>query len=325
MYPVPRNFRCVEVDRIRPQEREVALAFLRCPDLTLDHVAGAKRETPDLRGRDIDVVRAGDIVDVGRAQEAEPVLENLEHALAVDRHVGLGQPLENGEDQIRLLERAGAVDAEFLGVSQQFGRRPPLQLGQVDGRQGLARRLRLDGLARCVVPRRLLARLVLPRALMVAAALFTGGVLALSVVTGAMIPLLIVPAVAWALVPISLLARLPGRTRLARLPGHVFARLGLRFDRQWRRNRHGLPRSGGAWPAPSEPRARAAETDLLLARRCPQRPRCTRSLAGGRPRLRRGVGAAAGMMPARASPEPGMSSVESVMQRSWMGRGRARQ
>ena len=48
----------LEVDRVHLDEREVALVLLGRADLAADGVAGAQVELADLRGRDVDVVRA---------------------------------------------------------------------------------------------------------------------------------------------------------------------------------------------------------------------------------------------------------------------------
>ena len=63
----------LEVDRLDLDQREVALAFLRRPDLPGHRVAGLQVELADLRRRDVDVVGARQVVVVGRAQEAEAV------------------------------------------------------------------------------------------------------------------------------------------------------------------------------------------------------------------------------------------------------------
>ena len=131
MDPVPRALRRIEVDRVDLEQGEVALALLGRADLAIDEVAGAQAEAPDLARRHVDVIRPGQIVDVRRAQEAEAVLQDLQHALAVDRNAALGQALERREHEIGLAQRAGVLDPEFLGVFQQFCRRAPLQLGQV--------------------------------------------------------------------------------------------------------------------------------------------------------------------------------------------------
>ena len=121
----------VEVDGVDPQQREVALALLGRSHLAVDHVAGAQPEAADLARRHVDVVGPGHVVDVRRAQKAEAVLQDLEHALAVDRHAALGQALERRKHQIRLAQHARVLDPELLGIGEQLGRRAALELGQV--------------------------------------------------------------------------------------------------------------------------------------------------------------------------------------------------
>src|SRR5690606_21414976 len=69
--------RRVVVDLSDLEEREIPLAVLRRPDQTRDGVARSQVETPDLAGRDVDVVGARKIGAVRRAQEAEAVLQYL--------------------------------------------------------------------------------------------------------------------------------------------------------------------------------------------------------------------------------------------------------
>ena len=65
------DLRRFEVDVLDLQQGKVALAFLGRADLAGDRVAGAQVEAPDLRGRDVDVVRTGQVVVIRRAQESE--------------------------------------------------------------------------------------------------------------------------------------------------------------------------------------------------------------------------------------------------------------
>src|SRR5690606_6130089 len=90
---VLRRLRRLAIDRGDLVEREVALAVLRRTDLADDVVTRAQVETADLRGRDVDVVRTGEIARVGRAQEAESVGQDFEHAFAGDAVGGTGQRL----------------------------------------------------------------------------------------------------------------------------------------------------------------------------------------------------------------------------------------
>ena len=56
---VARHFWIFIIDLLDLEQRKVPFALLRRPDLPGHNVAGAQIETPDLRGRDIDIVGTG--------------------------------------------------------------------------------------------------------------------------------------------------------------------------------------------------------------------------------------------------------------------------
>jgi hypothetical protein len=99
------------VDELDLEEGEVLLAVLRRPDLAADDVAGAHAEAADLRGRDVDVVRAGQVVVLGRAEEAEAFGQHLEDAFAEEQAVLLGLLLDDLVDNLLLLEAHDLLDA----------------------------------------------------------------------------------------------------------------------------------------------------------------------------------------------------------------------
>ena len=111
----------LEIDRVDLEQREIALALLRAADRAVDGVAGAQAESPDLRGRDVDVVRTGQVVRIGRAQEAEAVLQHLDDAGADDLDLARGQLLEDREHQLLLAHGAGVLDLELFGEGDEFG------------------------------------------------------------------------------------------------------------------------------------------------------------------------------------------------------------
>ena len=110
----------LEVDGVDFDQREVALAFLGRPDLAGDGVAGAQIETADLRGRDVDVVGAGQIVVLGRAQEAEAVGQAFEHAFGEDQSALFGLRLQDLEDQLLLAQTGGAGTPISLATWLRF-------------------------------------------------------------------------------------------------------------------------------------------------------------------------------------------------------------
>ena len=121
----------LEVDRLDLDQREVALAFLRRADLAADGVARVQVELADLRRRDVDVVGTGEVVVVGRAQEAEAVRQHLEHALGEEHAALLGPAAQDLEDQILLAQPGGAGDVEVLGHLRELLHAHFLERGQV--------------------------------------------------------------------------------------------------------------------------------------------------------------------------------------------------
>ena len=118
----------LEVDRVDLEQREVALAVLGAADLAFDGIAGAQRKAADLRGRDVDVVGARQVVGVGRAQEAEAVLQHFDHAGADDLGILGGQLLEDRKHLLLLAHGAGGLDPDLLGEAQQLRRRLGLEV-----------------------------------------------------------------------------------------------------------------------------------------------------------------------------------------------------
>ncbi len=125
---VLRRFRVFEVDLADLEQGEVALAVLGAADLAFDRVARAQREAADLRGRDVDVVGTGQVVGVGRAQEAEAVLQHLDDAGAGDFDLFGGELLQRREHQLLLAHGAGVLDAGLLREAQHLRRRLELQV-----------------------------------------------------------------------------------------------------------------------------------------------------------------------------------------------------
>ena len=101
-------FRRFEVDGLDLDQREILLAFVRRPHVAADGVAGLQIELADLRGRDVDVVGAGQIVVVGRAEEAVAVGQDFQHAFGEDVAFFFALRLKDLEDQVLLAEAAGA-------------------------------------------------------------------------------------------------------------------------------------------------------------------------------------------------------------------------
>ena len=123
----------LEVDGFDLDQGEVLLAFVRRAHVAGDGVAGLEVELADLRGRDVDVVRAGQVVVVGRAQEAVAVGQDFEHAFGEDVAFFFALGLKNLEDEVLLAEAAGAGDVEAAGKFAQFGNVVFFQFGDCHG------------------------------------------------------------------------------------------------------------------------------------------------------------------------------------------------
>src|SRR5262249_37497354 len=126
------NFRIFKVDRFHFNESKVALAIFGRTDLTGDGVTGAQVELADLRGRDVDVVRAGQVVVLGRAEETETVGEAFEHALGEDEAALFRLCAEDLEDELLFAHAAGAGNVELFGDLGQVGDVAFFQLSQAD-------------------------------------------------------------------------------------------------------------------------------------------------------------------------------------------------
>ena len=118
---VARLFGRLEVDGLDLDQGEVLLAFVRRADVAADGVAGLEVELANLRGRDVDVVGAGQVVVVGRAQEAVAVGQDFEHALGEDVAFFFALRLKDLEDEVLLAKAAGAGNFKGARDAAQFG------------------------------------------------------------------------------------------------------------------------------------------------------------------------------------------------------------
>src|SRR5450830_756260 len=121
----------IEVDRVDLEQGEITLAFLRRADLANDGVTGAQVEATDLARRDIDIVWAGEIGSVRRAEEAEAVLENLQHAITGNFLAAFRVLFEQGENHILLARTGHIFYAHLFGQLEQVGNRLLLEFSQI--------------------------------------------------------------------------------------------------------------------------------------------------------------------------------------------------
>ena len=133
------ELRVLEIDGFNLEQREVALAFLGRPDMAGHRVPGPQIEPPDLGRRNIDVVRAGQVVVARGPEEPETVRQDFQDALAVDEAVLFGLGFQDFEDELLLAERARAHDIQAARDFGQIVDRLRLEIVQVEDRSlGLA-------------------------------------------------------------------------------------------------------------------------------------------------------------------------------------------
>ena len=117
------RFGRLAVDLVDLDQREVALAVLRCSNLALDRVAGVQVEAADLRRRDVDVIGARQVRSLGRSQEAEAVGQHFEGAVAENLLASLGALLQDRKHQLLFAHPVGVVDLEARWPFRAAGRR----------------------------------------------------------------------------------------------------------------------------------------------------------------------------------------------------------
>jgi hypothetical protein len=100
---------------------KIAFALFRATDHALDRVAGAQAELSDLRRRDVNVVGTGEIIRVGRPQEAEAVLQHFDDADADDFDVATRELFQNCEEELLLAQERGVLDFMLFGKSEELG------------------------------------------------------------------------------------------------------------------------------------------------------------------------------------------------------------
>jgi len=124
----------VAVDALDFEEGKVFLPLFRRPDLPGDGVTRAQIEPFDLRGGDVDVVGAVEVVPVLAAQESVAFGQNLEHALTAERDIGVEQRLLDAEDQLLFAEAGVVRDRQLFGECVELRQRPALELNDIDRR-----------------------------------------------------------------------------------------------------------------------------------------------------------------------------------------------
>src|SRR5207253_9744413 len=127
-----RLFGRLKVDGFDFDQSEVTLAFFRRTNLAADRVAGAQIELANLRWRDIDVVRAGQIVVLGRAQKTKTIGQSFQHTFGKDESALFGLRGQNLENLFLLAHSGSARDVHGLGDLGQGRAGHVFQRGEVN-------------------------------------------------------------------------------------------------------------------------------------------------------------------------------------------------
>src|SRR4029077_5502557 len=100
-------------------------------NLPTHRVAGAQIKLSYLRGRNINVVRAGKVVIFRRAQETETIGKRFEHTFGENQATLLSLGRQHLEDQLLFAHSSCAGDVHAFGDAGQLGDRHLLEIGKV--------------------------------------------------------------------------------------------------------------------------------------------------------------------------------------------------
>ena len=125
-------------------QREEPLALARLANRAGDGVAGAQVEAAHLRRRDVDVVRAGLVVRVGAAQEAEAVARAApSRPRRAPRTASRRLPERMAKSSSCFFSPCAALDAQVVGHLRQLGDLHPLEVVEPEDLHRLTRGPRL--------------------------------------------------------------------------------------------------------------------------------------------------------------------------------------
>ena len=130
-YLFTRSFRSLKIDGLDLDECKVTLAFFRRTYLARNSVTSAKIKFAYLRRRDINIIRAGQIVVFRGSQKSESVRQSFENAFGKDEAAFLGLSGENLEYQLLLSQARRSVNAHILGDMSELADRFIFQTGEI--------------------------------------------------------------------------------------------------------------------------------------------------------------------------------------------------
>src|SRR5262249_319062 len=125
--------RVLEVDRFDFDQGEVTFSIFRRTNLSRYGVARAQVELANLRRRDIDVIRAWQIVVVRGSEKSKTIRQSFENDFTENEAALLGLRLQDLENQFLLPHSGSSLNVEIFGNLRQRGNVHFLQLCNVHG------------------------------------------------------------------------------------------------------------------------------------------------------------------------------------------------
>ncbi|EAQ80991.1 hypothetical protein DSM3645_20507 [Blastopirellula marina DSM 3645] len=132
LHLVGGDIRILVVDRFDAQQREIAFVFFRRTNLPRDDAAGFHAEATNLARRNVNIVRAREVVVVWAAQKAEAIRQDLQRPFAIHQAVHLHAFFENAEDQLLAFDAGDFAQVFFAGFFDELVHRHFLQFGDMD-------------------------------------------------------------------------------------------------------------------------------------------------------------------------------------------------
>ena len=124
-----RVFRIAKVDLLDLGNREIILVLAGGLNDALHRVTGAQRILADHVRRNINVIGAGQIVCLGRAQETKAVLQHFQHPIPTDDPFFIRTFTQDREHDVPFAHSRGVLDLELFSDSHQLFRAFGFQIG----------------------------------------------------------------------------------------------------------------------------------------------------------------------------------------------------
>src|SRR5439155_11052414 len=130
--------RVLAIDALDFEQREKTFLLFGRTNLPGDEIARLQVKAANLRGGDINVLRAGKIVKALGAEKTEAFSEYLKNAFGKEDAAAFGILLEDVENDLVLAHGAEVLDAQVLGHVVEVAHGHGLQLGDIDLEAGRA-------------------------------------------------------------------------------------------------------------------------------------------------------------------------------------------